>query len=349
MNLKKVLFSMLLLLATSGIPALCQNRSINFIDKPWDEILKMSKDSNKLIFMDAFATWCGPCKWMAANIFTNDTVADYYNRHFICVQVDMEKGEGLTLRKKYSVAAYPTLLFINSEGVALHRRTGATQKIQDYITLADNAMNPKEQLQTYLNAYNKQALPPEQMPVFLERLKDAYIPAGPVFAQYFAGLNDQQKVSRKTWEMIKKYDDDIFSPVTLYVIQHEKEYDKLVTPDSVFKMITQLFVDKQIKRLRNRTLPADSFAIMKADFAKAGYSQNDRLFFIADLTFDQYTGNNQAFMDLAMEGVEKYKITDPYLLNNIAVVFSRNTTDPAYIEKAISWSSSPSNLTIQRQ
>ncbi len=35
----------------------------------WKEIQAKAKAENKYIFMDAFTTWCGPCKYMAANIF----------------------------------------------------------------------------------------------------------------------------------------------------------------------------------------------------------------------------------------------------------------------------------------
>jgi len=47
----------------------------------WQDIVAMAKQENKLIFLDAYASWCGPCKWMAANMFTNDTIADYYNKN----------------------------------------------------------------------------------------------------------------------------------------------------------------------------------------------------------------------------------------------------------------------------
>jgi len=336
--MKKLILSFCLIMASAFIPALGQNRSIVFIDKPWQEILKMSKDQDKLIFMDAYASWCSPCKWMSANIFTNDTIADYYNQHFICVQMDMEKGEGLKLRKEYSVVAYPTLLFINAEGVSVHRRVGASRKVSDYISLAENAQNPQEQLLTYINAFNNQSLPAALMPKYMERLKDAYIPTGPAFTQYFVQLDEKDKLSRYNWELIKKYVDDVNSPVITYVILHEKDYNRLYSEDSVFNKIALLFSDKMVRKLRNSTLPADSFAVMKAGFKNLGYSQTGKLFFIADLTYDQYTNDNAAFLTLAFENTDKYNINDPYLLNNLAVFFSQNTSDKAHLEKAIRWS-----------
>jgi len=153
-----------------------QNRSIQFQMKPWSEILAQAKKENKLIFMDAFASWCGPCKWMAANIFTNDTFADFYNKTFICASFDMEKGEGLSLRNKFDVRAYPTLLFINPEGDMVHKKVGVAQKIQDYINLGLTALNPDECLIAYNKKYSEGDQDPLFIRAYLGRLADAYVP-----------------------------------------------------------------------------------------------------------------------------------------------------------------------------
>ena len=89
------------------------------------EALKVAKDENKLIFVDCFTTWCGPCKMLSNVVFKDSTFADYFNRHFINLKIDMEKGEGPELHKKYDVRGYPTLLFLDSNGEVVHRLIGA--------------------------------------------------------------------------------------------------------------------------------------------------------------------------------------------------------------------------------
>jgi thiol-disulfide isomerase/thioredoxin len=79
-------------------------------------ILAKAKTEKKLVFMDAYASWCGPCKLMEKNVFTDKNVADFYNKNFINVRIDMEKGEGKELAMKYGVRSYPTFLFLNAEG-----------------------------------------------------------------------------------------------------------------------------------------------------------------------------------------------------------------------------------------
>jgi uncharacterized protein YyaL (SSP411 family) len=102
-----------------------QANKIQFFEGSFSEALTKASEENKLIFMDAYTTWCGPCRWMSANTFTDGAVAEFYNKNFINVKMDMEKGEGPELARKYRVMAYPTLLFINPEGQIAHKKLGA--------------------------------------------------------------------------------------------------------------------------------------------------------------------------------------------------------------------------------
>jgi thiol-disulfide isomerase/thioredoxin len=67
-------------------------------DKSFEEVLKMAKTQNKLIFMDCFTTWCGPCKRLSSMVFPDPAVGEYYNKNFINTKFDMERGEGPTSR-----------------------------------------------------------------------------------------------------------------------------------------------------------------------------------------------------------------------------------------------------------
>ena len=97
---------------------------IQFTSARWAEVLKEAKAKNKLIFLDAYASWCGPCKILQKQVFTQKAVADYFNREFINVKMDMEKGEGLALAQVYPLEAYPTLMFINGNGRVVKKTIG---------------------------------------------------------------------------------------------------------------------------------------------------------------------------------------------------------------------------------
>jgi thiol:disulfide interchange protein len=113
---------------------------INFFHGTFAEAKAKAAKENKLIFMDAYTVWCGPCKWMAANTFTDAAVGEYFNKYFVNMKVDMERGEGRTLARQYAVRAYPTLLFIDSKGDVKHRAMGA-KRAGDFLALGKKAVD----------------------------------------------------------------------------------------------------------------------------------------------------------------------------------------------------------------
>lgn len=109
----------------SAINALNVTTGIKFEDITFEQAIEKAKKENKLVFMDCYTVWCGPCKWLDNNTFVDETLGDYFNEKFINIKIDMEKGEGAMLMKKYDVKAFPTLLLLNGEQEVVNRITGA--------------------------------------------------------------------------------------------------------------------------------------------------------------------------------------------------------------------------------
>lgn len=97
---------------------------IEFFHGSFEEALDLAKLEGKMVFMDAYATWCGPCKGMSRDVFTNREVGELFNAKFISVKMDMEKGEGPALARKYGVRAYPTLFFLDADGKVKGKEMG---------------------------------------------------------------------------------------------------------------------------------------------------------------------------------------------------------------------------------
>jgi thioredoxin 1 len=102
-----------------------ETTGIKFSNLTFEEALKLSKTTGKPVFVDCYTTWCGPCKMLAARTFTSEKVGAFFNENFINLQVEMEKdADGPFLMRRYSVNAYPTLIFVNSKGELIKKSLG---------------------------------------------------------------------------------------------------------------------------------------------------------------------------------------------------------------------------------
>lgn len=113
-------------------------QGIHFEQGTYAQALAKAKGSGKLLFVDAFTTWCGPCKWMAANAFKDPKVGAYFNEHFVSFTYDMEKGDGPQFAQKYGITAYPTLFFLAGDGSVVLKEVGA-QDAQGLLDIAQKA------------------------------------------------------------------------------------------------------------------------------------------------------------------------------------------------------------------
>lgn len=159
-----------LLCAVSALPALAQTefRSISF-----DEALKAAKAENKMVFIDCYTSWCGPCKLMAAKEFPQKEMGDYLNAKFIPLKMDMEQGEGPALLDRYDVNAFPTFLFINAEGELLHRMLGY-MGTEEFIKNAEEGLS-ESGIISMQKKYKAGERSPEFIRSYIARLKENYM------------------------------------------------------------------------------------------------------------------------------------------------------------------------------
>jgi thiol:disulfide interchange protein len=117
-----------------------ESKHIVFSGNSWNEVLKQAAVENKYIFVDAYASWCGPCKMLRLTTFKNSQAALFYNRNFINISIDMEKGQGPQLASQWRLQAYPTLIIFNPKGEPVLGTVGYINA-DDLIRFGQEALN----------------------------------------------------------------------------------------------------------------------------------------------------------------------------------------------------------------
>jgi thiol-disulfide isomerase/thioredoxin len=116
------------------------SQGISFRQDDWQNVLAQAKAQKKLIFVDIYTAWCGPCKEMDKKTFTEASVGDKFNARFINYKVDAEKGFGITLAKRYNVTSYPTCLFVDPSENLIYKQEGLL-RAPDLVKEADMVLN----------------------------------------------------------------------------------------------------------------------------------------------------------------------------------------------------------------
>lgn len=198
---KQLAVMVMLCIALAG-----KSQGITFEKGSWKEVVAKAKATNKPIFIDVYTSWCGPCKNMSKNVFTQAEVGKEYNENYICYQIDAEKGDGIELAKRYEVKAYPTYLFLKADGSLFSRSLGSMEA-EKFIAVSKTALadmnDPKplsEMEKEYPNRKNDAAFLLE----YINKREKFGKENAQLFDEYLALLPKEERVSDKTLEIYRK-------------------------------------------------------------------------------------------------------------------------------------------------
>lgn len=315
-------------------------QGINFVreDMKWADILAKAKAEKKLVFVDAYTVWCGPCKQMAKNIFPVKEVGEVFNTHFVNAKIDMEKGEGVDIAKQYTITAYPTYLFINGDGELVHRGLGS-MPADKFIEVANAAKDPEKQFYTLKKKFEAG----EKDPTFLKKLSFASLEAqqdglaSETSAAYLATQKDW--LTDDNMAFILKFSNSIESPVYAFLVKNRAEFEKKLPKGDIESTIDNTAFENVAQFSFNRT--KKEFDMVKAMEYAGKYLPRDLTEkTMSSLILYQYQMKQDMpnFLKYAITHLDKYPSNDPNVLNQYAWTFYEQSSDKAQLEKALEWS-----------
>jgi thiol-disulfide isomerase/thioredoxin len=243
--MKKTLTILLALLMMGGMSA--QSKGVIFENLTLQDALnkaKANKKGPKLIFMDCFTSWCGPCKEMTNNVFPLEVCGIFFNANFINIGFDMEKGEGIDIAKKYAVSVYPTFLILDADGKEINRVIGSN-KAEPFIESVKLAMNPANSPAAKQIAYEKDKSS-ENLYAFVEAMQSAYKnkELTEFLNSVFFSLKPNEKFNEKIWRALTSPAGALYntnSDVFHYLLMNKFEADRFLTKAKVDEHLLKTF------------------------------------------------------------------------------------------------------------
>lgn len=312
--------------------ALMAQGGIKFNEGQWNDLLAKAKAQNALIFVDAYTTWCGPCKMMASQVFTQKEVGDFYNSKFINAKIDMEKGEGIELAQRYTVQAYPSFLFVDGDGMVVHRAVGY-QEAEAFIELGKVALDPGKRLGGLISSYENGNRDPQ----FLYDLAMARLNAMdgghlPVAEEYLATQSDWN--TPQNMELIYYIVDNPDSKLFDYMVKNRAAFEEQFGEDAIIDRVQQLIMQKAFA---NGNEGESALSEVDKMYAKVYPEQAARLSANFRMSYYNMLGDVNNFAKSAVDYFDKYPSDDFNELNNVAWTFYESIQDKDMLKKALGW------------
>lgn len=306
-----------IIIGALSFPAFGQG--ISFFEGEWKDALAEAEKSEQLVFVDAYAEWCGPCKKMAATTFKDQKVGDFFNTNFINLKIDMEKGHGLTFGSKYPVSAFPTLMFLNGKGEIVHKTVGG-KDVNQLMEFAKKAMGMDDRSGDYEVAYNEGKRDFELVYKYVQALNKVGKPSSKIVNDYLrskpAITNDE--MTKFLLAAVTEADSKAFEEL----IKRKGNAEKITNKEDVKKTIVEA-----CKKTVNKAIEYESeFLLSEAqNKMKSTYKTEAKAFeYESKLTYYKGLGYTDMYLETVEDYCSKVIKKDAEAINEIAMDISKN-------------------------
>jgi len=327
--MEKTAPQILLLLTALFCAPLAHAQGIVFQKNTWQQALAQARAEQKLVFVDAYTQWCGPCKTMAAKTFTDSAVAAQYNAQFINLKIDMEAGEGQMLAKRYGVQIFPTLLFVRPDGVVAHRAVGYHGPAE-FMALGRLAADTSANLLALNDRYDFGDHSPALLLALTHLRSAAFDPsAGQLAEEYFATQTDLS--TPENMDAVMRYATDPYALGFKHLMQHRAVFEAKYGAAQVTQKVDAVF-EAYLEQH-----PKLQLGEVQRLYGTCYPEQGERLASNYRIAHYQQRGDLDNFARSALDHYQRFPTEDADELNEIATLFAQNLSDPAMLQQAVAW------------
>lgn len=325
--MKRLCVAAFFLITASGIFA----QDVSFFDGTWEEVLAKAQTEQKFIFVDAYTTWCGPCKMMDKQMFHgNAEVADLINTQCIAFRNDCEKGRGADFAMKFKIRAYPTILIFNPEGQLVARTIGYNDNQEEFVKMIHDALHVKAK---QVVAYDARDLN-VKFPDFYRNAfrKDDHAATYPKQEEVISFLDAQtDKFSEISWAVMSVF--NLPGNYRQYFIDHYDQYRALY-PIEVENIMEDIIYDKVMQM--DSTLSDDAYQSILNMIGNNIASDKENLILFVKTNYYGSKGDWKSYLDTYQDYFDVHGY-DQESVNEVAWTVFQQCPDSACIRRTTAW------------
>lgn len=220
-------------------------QGVNFEDITLSQALKKAGAEGKLVFVDGYTSWCGPCRWMSEEQFTLPEAGAFFNERFVNVKFDLEKGDGVDIAKRYDIKAYPTFLILRPDSTLQHVIVGC-DTLHLFIPMVERGLNEKSSLHYLEGRRSEGNMTKGEMADAIVAYLDAYRKdeAQALAEELFGRLTDQEKLTKDYWVVFETITyDQLLSPRYRYVVENYRRFADDIPQEGREKVVRTMLTD----------------------------------------------------------------------------------------------------------
>lgn len=282
-------------------------QGVDFREVTMREALDAAAKEKKLVFVDFYTTWCGPCKKMSAEVFTQVQVGEFFNKVFVNLKLDAEKGEGKTAARKYKISAYPTFLVLNPEGMEVYRTVGAMEA-DAFVEKVRKGIDPKWSPEGITRRYEKgertSELVNDYAMLMMERKK--YEEGERVIADYFEKLSDKKRVKPENFFLYSRYALNAADPKADYMFANKERFVKANGQEQVEKLLynwlrQQIMPFISVRVISDTVVNEEKWQRLKEKIQRAALANEEGLMNLGEIAEVRLKGDLKEYLKVCRE------------------------------------------------